>query len=129
MLLTNNTVNITCVDICEHSYTKLCFQKLQQIFGNRIQLLPGSSVEVVPTLIGNTYDLIHIDGCHLVNIAEKDIQNSLKLCKSGTLLIMDDTQDSELYNLWYYYVTKYNLQDVAKGNFVDTKYHNIKIYP
>jgi len=126
MLLTNENINITCVDICEHSYTKMCFQKLQQIFGNRLRLLPGSSVEVVPTLIGNTYDLIHIDGCHLVNIAELDIINCLKLCKSGTLLIMDDTDGIELYNLWHHYVKKYNLQ--GEGQFVETAYHSIKIY-
>ena len=129
MLLANKNITITCVDICEHLYTKLCFQKLQDIFGNRLKLIPGSSVEIVPTLIDNTYDLIHIDGCHLVNIAELDIINSLKLCKSGTLLIMDDTQDSELYNLWYKYVINYNLQDITEGNFVNTKYHNIKNYP
>ena len=129
MLLTNKNIKITCVDICEHLYTKLCFQKLREIFGDRVELLPGSSIEIVPTLIGNTYDLIHIDGCHLVNIAELDIINCLKLCKSGSLLIMDDTQDSELYNLWYKYVKNYNLQDIIKRNFVETKYHNIKIYP
>lgn len=129
MLLANENINITCVDICEHVYTKLCFQKLQQIFGNRLQLLPGSSVEVVPTLLGNNYDLIHIDGCHLVDIAELDIINCLKLCKSGSLLIMDDTDGIELYNLWQYYVKKYNLQDLPQGQFIDTKYHNIKIYP
>lgn len=129
MLLTNKNMKITCVDICEHSYTKLCFQKLRQIFGDRLQLLPGSSIEIVPTLIGNTYDLIHIDGCHLVNIAELDIINSLKLCKKQTLLIMDDTQDAELYNLWYKYVVNHNLQDNTQGNFIETKYHNIKHYP
>jgi len=129
MLLANKNIKITCVDICEHLYTKLCFQKLQSIFGDRLQLISGSSVKIVPTLVGNTYDLIHIDGCHLVNIAELDIINSLKLCKSGTLLIMDDTQDVELYNLWYKYVKKYDLQDIMEGNFVNTKYHNIKKYP
>jgi predicted O-methyltransferase YrrM len=128
MLLTNKTLKITCVDICEHSYTKLCFLKLKEIFGDRLELLPGSSIKVVPKLIGNTFDLIHIDGCHLVNIAEKDIQNCLKLCKSNTILIMDDTQDKELFDLWYKYVRNYGLLDL-KGIFVDTKYHNIKMYP
>jgi predicted O-methyltransferase YrrM len=129
MLLTNKNLKITCVDICEHIYTKLCFQKLQDIFGNRLELLPGSSIEIVPTLIGKKYDLIHIDGCHLVNIAELDIIHSLKLCKSGTLIIMDDVVMPELHNLWYKYVTNYNLQEIKKGNFINTKYHDIKIYP
>jgi len=125
MLLTNKTTKITCVDICEHSYTKLCFLKLKEIFGDRLELLPGSSVDIVPT-INDKYDLIHIDGCHLVSIAEKDIQNCLKLCKSKTLLIMDDTNDKELLELWYKYVRLHNLQDIPNGTFVETIYHNIK---
>ena len=128
MLLTNKNIKITCVDICEHSYTKLCFLKLKEIFGNRLELLPGSSVDIVPTLNGNKYDLIHIDGCHLVSIAEKDIQNCLKLCKSNTVLIMDDTQDKELFELWNKYVILNKLQDLPKGTFVETSYHNIKKY-
>jgi predicted O-methyltransferase YrrM len=129
MLLSNENIKITCVDICIHSYTKQCFDKLKEIFGNRIELIPGSSTEILPTLLGNTYDLIHIDGCHLVNIAEQDIVNSLKLCKSGTILIMDDTQDNDLYNLWINYSKLYNLLNFYPNNFVNTKYHNIKVYP
>lgn len=129
MLLTNDNVKITCVDICEHNYTKLCFLKLKEIFGDRLKLIPGSSIDIVPTLNGNTYDLIHIDGCHLVDIAEQDIQNSLKLCKSGTIMIMDDTQDAELFDLWSKYAKQFNLISFDFGNFIETQYHNIKKYP
>ena len=72
--------------------------------------------------------VIHIDGCHLVNIAEIDINNSLKMCKSGTILIMDDTDNIELLNLWLRYSNLYKLLSLYKGNFVDTIFHNIKIY-
>lgn len=72
--------------------------------------------------------MIHIDGCHLVNIAEIDINNSLKMCKSGTILIMDDTDNIELLNLWLRYSNLYKLLSLYKGNFVDTIFHNIKIY-
>jgi len=129
MLLTNAHVKITCVDICEHRYTSLCFLKLKEIFGDRLSLITGSSVDMVPTLIGNTYDLIHIDGCHLVSIAEKDIQNSLKLCKSGTILIMDDTDDEKLFNLWSKYVKLFNLTSFEFSHFIETKHHNIKKHP
>jgi predicted O-methyltransferase YrrM len=127
MLLTNDKVKITCVDICEHKYTKPCYNKLKEMFGDRITLIPGSSVTIVPTLIENIYDMIHIDGCHLENIAELDIQNSLRLCKSGTILIMDDTNGEVLYNLWMKYVKLYNLLNSNK--FINSIYHNIKIYP
>jgi len=129
MLLTNKNIKMTCVDIWEHSYSKPCFNKLKEIFGDRIELIPGSSVDILPTLIGNTYDLIHIDGCHLVDIAEIDIQNSLKLSKSGTILIMDDTDHKSLKDLWYKYVKNYNLFGFYPGNFVNTNYHDLKSFP
>lgn len=129
MLLTNPNIKITCVDICTHKYTMLCFNKMKEFFGDRINIISGSSVYVLPTLIGNKYDMIHIDGCHLVNIAEHDIRNSLKLCKKGTLLIMDDTDDINLLKLWLKYALQYKLLAFVPGNFVETKFHNIMVYP
>lgn len=129
MLISNPNLKITCVDICSHEYTILCFKKMKEIFGDRINILCGSSVDVLPKLIGEQYDMIHIDGCHLVNIAEIDIKNSLQLCKSGTILIMDDTDNIELLKVWLRYSISYKLLSFYKGNFVDTKFHNIKIYP
>ena len=129
MLLTNDKLNITCVDICTHKYTMLCFNKMKEIFGDRINIISGSSVDVLPRLIGNKYDMIHIDGCHLVNIAEHDIKNSLKLCKKRTILIMDDTDDIKLYNLWLTYALQYKLFTFGPGNFVSTKFHNIMVFP
>lgn len=128
MLISNPNVKITCVDICCHKYTLLCFNKIKEIFGDRINLLSGSSVDVLPTLFGTQYDMIHIDGCHLVNVAELDIKNSLQLCKTGTILIMDDTNDIELLNLWLRYANLYKLYSFYKGHFVDTIFHNIKVY-
>ena len=128
MLFSNDTINITCVDICEHKYTQLCYNKIKEVFGDRINLINGSSTIILPNLLGKTYNLIHIDGCHLVNIAEQDIINSLKMCKSGTILIMDDTERDDLSNLWKIYVNKYNLLSFLPNNFVETKYHNIRIY-
>lgn len=128
MLISNPNIKLTCVDICSHEYTLLCFAKLKEIFGDRINLLTGSSVDILPTLIGKEYDMIHIDGCHLINVAEIDINNSLRLCKSGTILIMDDTNDIELLNLWLRYSNLYKLHSFDKGIFVDTIFHNIKVY-
>jgi hypothetical protein len=129
MLLANDSIKITCVDICDHSYTKPCFKKLKEMFNDRIDLIPGDSTIVLPTLINNKYDLIHIDGCHIVGIAESDIQNSLKMCKSGTILIMDDTERKDLMDLWIKYCRLYNLLGFYYGNFVKTRFHTINAYP
>jgi predicted O-methyltransferase YrrM len=129
MLISNPNLKITCVDICSHKYALLCFNKMKEKFGDRINILCGSSVDVLPKLIGNQYDMIHIDGCHLVDIAELDIKNSLQLCKSGTILIMDDTNDIKLLNIWLRYSNSHKLLNFYKGNFVDSEFHNIKVYP
>jgi predicted O-methyltransferase YrrM len=67
MLLTNENIKITCVDICTHKYTMLCFNKMKDIFGDRINIINGSSEKILPTLAGNTYDMIHLDGGHFVD--------------------------------------------------------------
>jgi hypothetical protein len=128
MLLSNKDIKITCVDICEHKYTKLCFEKLKELFGDRLELIPGSSVDILPGLFGKTYDLIHIDGCHLIDIAKLDIENSLKLSKNGTILIMDDTDHKPLYDLWTNYVNRYQLLSFYPGNFVNTRLHCLNMY-
>jgi predicted O-methyltransferase YrrM len=129
MLFSNSTINITCVDICEHKYTQLCYNKIKEFFNERINLINGSSTIILPRLLGKTYDLIHIDGCHLVNVAEQDVKNSLKLCKSGTILIMDDTDGYDLNNLWKKYINNSKLLSFFPNNFVENKYHSIKVYP
>jgi hypothetical protein len=129
MLITNPNIKLTCVDICSHRYTVLCFNKIKEIFGDRINLISGSSVDVLPRLMGSYYGLIHIDGCHLVEIAKKDIKNSLSLCKPGTLLIMDDTDNIDLLKLWLKFAIGYKLLTFPKGNFVETKYHSIMTFP
>jgi predicted O-methyltransferase YrrM len=75
ILIANPTIKLTCVDIGHHRYTIPCFQQLKKDFGDRIELLIGDSREVVPT-INDTFDLVHIDGGHSLNVAEKDITNT-----------------------------------------------------
>ena len=101
---------------------------MKEIFGDRVNLLVGDSVNVLPTLKGNTYDMIHIDGCHLVNIAEMDIKNSLQLCRPGTILIMDDTNNLSLLNVWSRYSEEHNLLNYD-NKYVKNIYHDIKIFP
>ena len=132
MLLTNPNIRITCVDICSHQYTVPCYQTLKEIFGDRIELISGSSVDILPNLIEKVnrgeiekYDLIHIDGCHLTEIAEKDIQNCSHLWKSGSIVIFDDYDHVNLRPLWDKYIILYNLQD-PEFDIRRTLFHSIK---
>jgi len=90
MLMSNPTINLTCVDIKDHTYTPLCFEQIKRDYSN-IDIIYGSSVHILPTLQNKKYDIIHVDGGHTRSLVQADIYNSLKLSHSGTYLIIDDT--------------------------------------
>lgn len=121
LLSSHPSVKITCIDINCHKYTIPCFNVIKKMFGDRIEIIIGSSVNILPHL-EKKYDLIHIDGCHLSNIAELDIKNSLSLIKNNGIIIMDDIDFNDLGILWNNYIKSYNLIDV------DFKIHNCKFH-
>lgn len=126
ILLSNPKIKLTCVDINSHHYVLPCFKYLKNIFQDRIELITGNSMDVVSNLT-DTYDLIHIDGCHDVNVARIDIINSRLLANDKCIMIMDDTDYEPLNQLWIEHVEKYNL---LPCDFIETKspYHTIHLY-
>ena len=122
MLLSNSNINITCYDLNEHKYTLPCYIKLKELFENRINIIIGDSRQTL-LLDNNKYDLIHIDGGHLNDIAENDIINSYKLSKEKTILIMDDYDFDNLHQLWDKYKIKYNMKSL---NVYNSHYQDIK---
>jgi spermidine synthase len=114
ILLSNPTIKLTCVDIGHHRYVIPCFEQLKKDFGDRIELLLGDSREVVPT-INDKFDLVHIDGGHSLNVAEKDITNTYNLLNNNAIIVMDDVDIKDnkhtLANLWNKYVEIYNYTD------------------
>ena len=107
-LLANPNSKIVIFDICEHKYTMPCFEYLQMIFPNRLEIYPGDSTRTVPDYYHNNpnqkFDLIHIDGCHVPKIANADFHNSLKL--ANDIIIWDDTQITRLNQLFENYIKK-----------------------
>jgi predicted O-methyltransferase YrrM len=122
MLISNPNINITCYDIGEHKYTLLCYEKLKELFKNRINLIIGDSTKTL-LLDNNKYDVIHIDGGHAIEVANSDIQNSYRLSKDKTILIMDDYDCYYLHNLWDIYVLKFKLKSF---NCFNSIHHDIK---
>jgi len=124
MLFTNPYMKLTCFDLGEHSYTLPCFLKLKETFGDRINIIIGDSTKTLPN-INEKYELIHIDGGHSTEVAESDILNSYRLSKSGTILIMDDYDFSNLHTLWDQSILKYNLHPLDILTY-DSPHHDIK---
>lgn len=127
MLMTNSKIKLTCVDLCEHSYTLLCFSKLKETFGDRISFIQGDSTKTL-TNENNKYDVIHIDGGHSTEVAESDICNSYRLSNSGCVLIMDDYDFTNLHQLWDFYVNLYKLRNVNISTYT-SPHHDIKFVP
>ena len=107
-LLANPKSKLTVFDLCEHKYTIPCFQYLQSVFPNRLEMFPGDSTKTVPEFSSknpNTkFDLIHIDGAHVGDIPNKDFYNSLPLALD--IIIWDDTQLIFLNDLLNGYISK-----------------------
>ncbi len=105
-LLSNPSSKITAFDLCEHKYTKLCFEYLNKLFPGRLRLFAGDSTKTIPEFINNNitnekFDLIHIDGCHETEIANKDFYNCFEL--ASDIIIWDDTQIKPLNDLFELY--------------------------
>jgi predicted O-methyltransferase YrrM len=124
MLLTNPTARITCFDLGEHKYTVPCYEKLKETFGERINIIIGDSTKTLQN-VTDVYDLIHIDGGHSDEVAISDIQNSYRLSRPGTILIMDDYDFRNLHSLWDSYIVKYNLKRLNMHVY-NSPHHDIK---
>ena len=125
MLLSNPNIKLDCFDLGEHSYTMPCFTKLKETFGDRINIIIGDSTKTLESINDRQYDLIHIDGGHSNEVAERDIANSYRLSKHGTILIMDDYDFPNLHELWDRKIVEYGLLPLNTHTY-DCPYHDIK---
>ena len=124
MLMSNPNLSVKCFDLGEHSYTLPCFNKMKETFGDRIDIIIGDSTKTVKNEM-SLFDVIHIDGGHSTEVAKCDIENSLRLSKKGTIIIMDDYNFGNLHELWDNYVESYDLQKLSNTVF-DSEHHDIR---
>ena len=124
ILFSNPDVHLTCVDLGFHRYVLPCYQKMKETFGDRIEMIIGDSSFTLPFLMNKHYDLIHIDGGHTREVALSDVQNSYRLSKNETILIMDDYDYPHLRTLWDEFAISNKL--ISVENVYQTEYHNIK---
>lgn len=97
MLDANPNLHLTCVDVGIHSYVKPCADMLRERYGDRFQLIVQSSEKLLQLGLSlNHFDLIHVDGNHLIEFAANDLFKSLPLAKHDAIIIVDDTQDAKI---------------------------------
>lgn len=96
MLESNPNLNLICVEI-NGGRAKIGYEYLKKEYGERIELIIGNSLQIVPRLIQKniTYYLIFIDGNHKIIL--EDINNCRKLKRSKDCrLVLDDCSRSML---------------------------------
>jgi hypothetical protein len=90
ILLSNPTVEITCVDI-DTQFTPRVVEYLNKYFNNRVKLLIGDSVEQVQKLdVNEKFDTIHIDSDHRDEFVHQEFTIVSKVAQKETIFIFDD---------------------------------------
>lgn len=123
MLLSNENLKITCVDICTHTYTSKCYERMKEIFGDRINLVIGDSMTVLPN-INEKFDIIHVDGGNTHELLINDTIHAYKLSQKGTIIIMNNLN---MHMLWHKFKTSYNLKNI-NTNIYDFNYKLHELY-
>lgn len=115
--LTDYCTHLEIFDTTNHNYFQPSFDFLKHQFPHiNFNLNKGESLHTLPLWIQHntdlleTFSLIHIDGCHKNKHVFSDIINSHKLLQIGGLMIINDTNCTNINNLvdtflndFYYY--------------------------
>ena len=85
-------IEIVSVDLGEHGYTKTCNEYISKLFPGQHTLIIGNSLEVLPKLTDQIFDIFFIDGGHEYEIAFKDLENCYVIAQQGgaKCVILDD---------------------------------------
>jgi hypothetical protein len=104
MLISNPDVNIVCVDDMKHTYSRECFDYLQQTYPNRLQLLEGNSIDIIQKYSQeNKFDMVNIDGCHDFRELNLDFWNAKGLCHNKAIIRWTNL-DQCGWSLWNGYI-------------------------
>jgi len=85
-------IQIVSVDLGEHGYTKPCNEYISNLFPGQHTLIIGNSLEVLPKLTDQVFDVFFIDGGHAYETAFKDLENCRAIAQRGgaACVILDD---------------------------------------
>jgi len=123
-LTANQTLQYTAVDINHHPYTIRCFEYLKGIFRDRLTMEIGDSVTVLPHLLknNNSFDGYIIDGGHDFKVIMSDLTNVLRFAKSGSMLLVDDTQHPPIKFAINYFMVKGSITRISdESGYISTK--------
>jgi len=130
LLLSNKDSKICCFDICKHSYTKKCFEYLSQQFPSRIELYEGNSNDTLLEYYNNNntkkFDLIYINGCHNIDVANIDYFHTKMMVVKNTIVVFDNANYQDLQTLWNGYIRDNHMKEIIINKITKNK-HSIGI--
>ncbi len=124
MLISNQKLHMTCIDTGEHSYLRPCYEAIQQLFPDRINLIIGNSKDILPTIYKTDYDFVHLDGSHSKDIIISDIEESYRILKKGGIFILNDSHIKHKNAIYQDFIKKYHMKGII-SHLYKSKHHAI----
>lgn len=89
LLLSNPTLQITCIDI-DPTFTPKAVEYLNVHFGNRIRFFLGNSHDVLKSESLGKFDCIHIDADHRIEAVQQEFILCHQFASPGAYFVFDD---------------------------------------
>lgn len=106
-LLNAPDAEFTFFDLGEHAYTRPCFKYIDSAFPTtKKTMVYGDSRTIIPSWLSThkdaiaSFDVVHVDGGHLVDCVVSDLAMSILMVRKGGIVIVDDT-NSELISSYF----------------------------
>lgn len=102
-ILTDESSTMVCIDIYpkEFAEAQQIFEENLKIgkFENRVELIVKNSLEILPQLESQRFDLIYLDGHHEGEFIFKESELCWPILKTGGVLIFDDYLWPEIHHV------------------------------
>lgn len=115
----NTILEFTIFDIGIHKYTLPCLEYISKVFNTvKFEYLIGDSSITMRSWINDnsdhieTYDIVHVDGGHSVESILNDIMYANILVKKNGLIIIDDTNNTNINKVVNLYLSEYSYEEI-----------------
>jgi len=135
MLLINPEAEYLLFDLNCHKYTEPAFNYIKSQFpSTKINIIFGDSTKTMHKFIVDnqtelhSYDLIHIDGGHTIDIVSRDYNNSKQLSVNNGIVVFDDYDYASIYTFIQKMIAQKEIIEYTDSNIIRTRLHFVYTY-